>query len=70
MGRREREKNIIRQRGILGEKGWRGGYSREKSIVLNCIPNMSHLAEIRFSEKHAALGKTESLKTRSSCNVE
>lgn len=30
-----------------------------KSIVLNCIPNMGNLAEIRFSEKHAALGKIE-----------
>ena len=31
-----------------------------KSIVFNCIPNMGNLAEIRFSEKHAALGKAES----------
>lgn len=36
-----------------------------KSIVLNCIPNTGNLAE-----KHAALGKIESLKTRSSCNCE
>lgn len=65
----DRKKNIIRERGR-----WETGRAMErrvlerKSIVLNCIPNMSNLAEIRFSEKHAALGKTESLKTRSSCN--
>lgn len=65
------KKNIIRERGRLetGRKMERRVLER-KSIVLNCIPNMGNLAEIRFSEKHAALGKTESLKTRSSCNGE
>lgn len=65
------KKNIIRERGRLetGREMERRVLDR-KSIVLNCIPNTGNLAEIRFSEKHAALGKIESLKTRSSCNCE
>lgn len=67
--RETRKKNIIRERERLetGREMERRALER-KSIVLNCIPNTSNLAEIRFSEKHAVLGKTESLKTRSSCN--
>lgn len=32
-----------------------GRVLERKSIVLNCIPNMDNLAEIRFSEKPAAM---------------
>lgn len=40
-----------------------------KSIFLNCIPNMGKLAEIRFSEKHTALGKTFKFKNDSSIHT-
>lgn len=70
-GEKGRRKNIIRKRGRreTGRKMEKRVLQR-KSIVLNCIPNMGNLPEISFSEKHVALGKTESLKTRSSCNAE
>lgn len=65
-----KKKNIIRERGRMETgRGMERRALERKSIVLNCIPNMSNLEEIRFAEKHAVLGKTESLKTRSSCNA-
>lgn len=56
--------NVKPERGA-GEKRERGETGREmesrisegKSIVLNCIPNMGNLAEIKFGEKRAAVGK-------------
>jgi len=50
------EKNIIRERGETGRE-MESRISEGKSIVLNCIPNMGNLAEIKFGEKRAAVGK-------------
>lgn len=50
-GETRRKKNIIRERGRLETEGeMERRVLERKSIVLNRIPNMGNLAEIRFSK--------------------